>query len=59
MTMTSDRPYRKSIGHERAMGELRKHAGQQFDAAIVETLPTVVGKMANLLKAACRKILLV
>ena len=46
--MTSDRPYRQSIGHEKAMDELRKHAGQQFDSAIVETLPAVVGKNGEL-----------
>ncbi len=46
--MTSDRPYRKAIGHERAMNELRKHAGQQFDSKIVETVPQVVGQDGEL-----------
>jgi HD-GYP domain-containing protein (c-di-GMP phosphodiesterase class II) len=46
--MTSDRPYRRSIGHERAMNELRKHAGQQFDSSIVETLPVAVGQNGEL-----------
>ena len=35
-TMTSDRPYRESIGHEKACAELRKQAGAQFDEGIVD-----------------------
>ena len=34
--MTSDRVYRKAIGHEAARQELRKWAGQQFDAEVVD-----------------------
>jgi putative nucleotidyltransferase with HDIG domain len=34
--MTSDRVYRKAIGHEAARDELRKWAGQQFDAQVVD-----------------------
>ena len=34
--MTSDRPYRKAIKKSEAIEELRKHAGTQFDAAIVD-----------------------
>lgn len=33
--MTSDRPYRPTIGHVAAMAELRRHAGTQFDPAVV------------------------
>jgi HD domain len=29
--MTSDRPYRKAPGPQHALGELRRHAGTQFD----------------------------
>lgn len=36
--MTSDRPYRKSIGFERASAELEKHSGRQFDAELVQAL---------------------
>lgn len=36
--MTSDRPYRKAPGQEFAIGELRRHAGTQFDPRVVETL---------------------
>jgi diguanylate cyclase (GGDEF)-like protein/putative nucleotidyltransferase with HDIG domain len=34
--MTSDRVYRKAIGHDAARDELCKWAGQQFDADVVE-----------------------
>ena len=36
--MTSDRPYRKGLPAERALAELRRHAGAQFDEEIVEVL---------------------
>lgn len=42
--MTSDRPYRKAIGHEKAGIELRKHAGKQFDEKVVDALLSVVGE---------------
>jgi HD domain/GAF domain len=35
--MTSDRPYRKALGREVAVGELKKGAGTQFDPKVVET----------------------
>ncbi|MCG3173397.1 MAG: Chemotaxis response regulator protein-glutamate methylesterase [Myxococcota bacterium] len=34
--MTSDRSYRKALGHDMAVSELRKHSGTQFDPRIVE-----------------------
>ncbi len=34
--MTNDRPYRRARGHDYAVSELRRHAGQQFDPALVE-----------------------
>jgi len=34
--MVSDRPYRKALPVEVAKGELRKHAGTQFDPLVVE-----------------------
>lgn len=47
--MTTDRPYRASIGVERAVGELQRVAGTQFDpdvvrsfVGIVDSLPSVV-----------------
>ena len=42
--MTSDRIYRKSIGHERAMAQLNKYKGVQFDPGIVRALEQVVQK---------------
>lgn len=33
--MTSDRPYRKALPREVALAELRRHAGTQFDPAVV------------------------
>jgi HD-GYP domain-containing protein (c-di-GMP phosphodiesterase class II) len=35
--MTSDRPYRKALGREIAVGELKKGSGTQFDPRVVET----------------------
>jgi HD-GYP domain-containing protein (c-di-GMP phosphodiesterase class II) len=34
--MTSDRPYRKAISKEAAIGELTANKGTQFDPAIVD-----------------------
>ena len=34
--MTNDRVYRRAIGRWRARDELRRNAGTQFDAAVVE-----------------------
>jgi HD-GYP domain-containing protein (c-di-GMP phosphodiesterase class II) len=35
--MTADRPYRRALPHAEAQAELRRHAGTQFDPAIVRT----------------------
>jgi HD-GYP domain-containing protein (c-di-GMP phosphodiesterase class II) len=42
--MTSDRIYRKAIGHDRAMEQLNKYKGAQFDPKIVRALEQVVQK---------------
>jgi putative nucleotidyltransferase with HDIG domain len=42
--MTSDRIYRKAIGHDRAMEQLNKFKGVQFDPRIVRALHEVVQK---------------
>jgi putative nucleotidyltransferase with HDIG domain len=41
--MTTDRPYRKSIGHEKAMTEIRKMCGTQFDPEVVDALFAIIG----------------
>jgi diguanylate cyclase (GGDEF)-like protein/putative nucleotidyltransferase with HDIG domain len=47
MAMTQDRPYQAAISHEDAVAELARHAGTQFDAAVVAALmglePDVLG----------------
>ena len=40
--MTSQRPYRRAISQQEALGELRKRAGTQFDPAVVEAAVRVV-----------------
>jgi HD-GYP domain-containing protein (c-di-GMP phosphodiesterase class II) len=42
--MTSDRIYRKAIGHDRAMEQLNKFKGVQFDPKVVRALEQVVQK---------------
>ena len=42
--MTSDRIYRKAIGHERAMEQLNRYKGVQFDPAIVRALEKLIHK---------------
>jgi HD-GYP domain-containing protein (c-di-GMP phosphodiesterase class II) len=45
--MTSDRIYRKAIGHDRAMEQLNKYKGMQFDPRIVRALEQVVQKRGS------------
>jgi HD-GYP domain-containing protein (c-di-GMP phosphodiesterase class II) len=40
--MTTDRPYRKALPVEQAIGELRAQEGSQFDPAVVDALVNVV-----------------
>ncbi len=40
--MTADRVYRKAIGHERAMAQLEKHKGAQFDPKVVRALDALL-----------------
>ena len=40
--MTSDRIYRKSIGHDRAMEQLNRYKGIQFDPKVVRALATLI-----------------
>ena len=40
--MTTDRPYRKAIGHDKAIEELKRMSGKQFDPKVVEALLELV-----------------
>jgi putative nucleotidyltransferase with HDIG domain len=42
--MTTDRSYRKALGHDKAIAELRRCAGTQFDPRVVEAAIAVVGR---------------
>jgi putative nucleotidyltransferase with HDIG domain len=41
--MTSDRVYRKAPGRQRAIEELKRHAGTQFDPRVVQVFLEVIG----------------
>jgi HD-GYP domain-containing protein (c-di-GMP phosphodiesterase class II) len=34
--MIQDRPYKRAIGHDEALFELRRHSGTQFDPELVD-----------------------
>ena len=40
--MTTDRPYREAIGHDKAMEELKRMSGKQFDPDVVAALLELV-----------------
>jgi putative nucleotidyltransferase with HDIG domain len=40
--MTSDRPYRRAMPADRAVAELKRHAGPQFDAQVVDALERLI-----------------
>jgi HD-GYP domain-containing protein (c-di-GMP phosphodiesterase class II) len=42
--MTSDRIYRKAIGHDRALDQLNKYKGVQFDPNVVRALESAIAK---------------
>jgi putative nucleotidyltransferase with HDIG domain len=44
--MTTDRSYRRALGHEKAIAELRRCAGTQFDPAVVAALLRVASRAA-------------
>jgi diguanylate cyclase (GGDEF)-like protein/putative nucleotidyltransferase with HDIG domain len=44
--MTSDRPYRDSIGYDAALDELKRCAGTQFDPLVVQALLTALRREA-------------
>jgi HD-GYP domain-containing protein (c-di-GMP phosphodiesterase class II) len=43
--MTHDRPYQEAMPAERALAELRLHAGTQFDPAIVEAFACAIAEL--------------
>jgi diguanylate cyclase (GGDEF)-like protein/putative nucleotidyltransferase with HDIG domain len=45
--MTSDRPYRDSIGYDAALAELRHGAGTQFDAVVVVAFIAILEREAK------------
>jgi putative nucleotidyltransferase with HDIG domain len=49
--MTEDRVYRKALGHEKALGELRRNAGTQFDPLVVETFIRILEEQPELAEA--------
>jgi two-component system, cell cycle response regulator len=40
--MTTNRPYQQSVSAERALAELRRHSGTQFDPDVVEAFATTI-----------------
>jgi diguanylate cyclase (GGDEF)-like protein len=44
--MTQDRPYKRSMSHEQAISELRRHAGTQFDPELVSLFCTLYARRA-------------
>lgn len=47
--LTIDRPYRRGLSAEEALAEIRRHAGTQFDATVVEALEVLYagGRLAE------------
>jgi HD-GYP domain-containing protein (c-di-GMP phosphodiesterase class II) len=45
--MTTDRSYRSALGRDRAVAELERCAGKQFDPAVVAAAVRVVGRAAS------------
>ncbi|HWQ23747.1 MAG TPA: diguanylate cyclase [Gaiellaceae bacterium] len=45
--MTSDRPYRRALGVETALAELRERAGTQFDPRVVEACLRVLARRSG------------
>ncbi|HWP34349.1 MAG TPA: HD-GYP domain-containing protein, partial [Thermodesulfobacteriota bacterium] len=53
--MTSDRPYRRALGREAALEELRRCAGTQFDATFVERFVRLLSRQPGLAAAGGRR----
>lgn len=46
--MTEDRVYRKALGHEKAIAELKRYAGTQFDPHVVNTFIHILKEQPEL-----------
>ena len=42
--MTTDRPYRKALSRDKAINELRKNSGTQFDDGICKAMIKILEK---------------
>ncbi|MFH1655252.1 MAG: HD domain-containing phosphohydrolase [Candidatus Omnitrophota bacterium] len=49
-TMVSDRPYRKALGVEKAVEELKRCSGTQFDPEVAEALLRILDKNPGIVK---------
>ena len=43
--MVHDRPYKEALNHEEALDEIRRHAGTQFDPAVVEVFCAIYAQV--------------
>jgi two-component system cell cycle response regulator len=50
--MTTDRPYQRAVSPGQALVELRRHAGTQFDAAVVEAFVAAIADRTGTERAA-------
>ena len=50
--MTTDRPYRKALSLEQAIGELERNKGTQFDPRVVECMLAIIKRDISIVKAA-------
>lgn len=53
--MTEERPYRKSLSLQEAVGEVARGAGTHFDPCVVRDLLTLRGELEGMLKSAARE----
>lgn len=55
VTMTSERPYTRTMSHEEAIKELRRFSGLQFDPALVEQFISIFSKTKDTLSNKARR----
>ena len=54
--ITSDRPYRRARGHQAAVHELQRFAGQQFDPQVVEAFAELPEVELRRLRELCKRV---